>query len=141
VLACYSLYVHYRKPGHELSNEWFLASDIAIMMFILFETFADMIVMSCAEYWSSLWHILDFCIVVVCIAMIFVEFTNKDNTREHDGQLGMALLVMRYSVQGLRVVWLMRNAQRAKENAEVVDETAIIMPGRPSLHGGPNQTP
>ena len=46
-----------------------------------------------------------------------------------DDVFSLTLLILRYCAQGLRVVWLLRNAQRAQEQLLAVEDTKIIMPG------------
>jgi len=134
-IESYCIWMHVK--GHELESwvsVFVFVSDIAVVLFIVVETSSDMIVCGIKEYWRNWWNVADFIICAFCVISLGLEILRQ--SYHLDDVLSISLLILRYVAQGTRVVWLLRNAQRAQAQLDVVDDTEIIMPGY-----GTNGTP
>jgi len=127
LLAMYSGAMYYRH-GYVLNPLWFLVSDTALMIFIIAETVGDIIVLGWREYWRHVWHIFDFVVCVFCTLTVVLDLTTYFAPTLFDDYVSMTLLISRYCGRGLRVLWLLKMSQKAKAQADMIDETAIVLP-------------
>lgn len=131
LLAIYSGAMYYRH-GYVLNPLWFLVSDTALMIFIVAETVGDIVVLGWREYWKHMWHIFDFVVCVFCTLTVVLDLTTYFAPTLFDDYVSMTLLISRYCGRGLRVLWLLKMTQKAKAQADMIDETPIVIPSRRS---------
>lgn len=137
VLVCYTVATHYQQHQKNPNPRWFVVSDAIIMAFIIFEVACDMIVAPCEEFWSSPWHLFDLFVCLFCLFVFGMDYYTDYGSatiaaHHHEVEImSFPLFILRYMAQGFRIVSIMHNAKRAKLEADLVEETPIIM-HRPS---------
>mmetsp|Transcript_128863 Transcript_128863/g.223487 ORF Transcript_128863/g.223487 Transcript_128863/m.223487 type:complete len:191 (-) Transcript_128863:68-640(-) len=117
-----------KKTGVYPRVWWISASEVIITLFIVAETLADVVLHGCKRYWRNPWHIFDFCVCVICITSLIMDLLHALTVRRLDNEVTVFLLIVRNTTQCVRVVRLLREAHKAKEQLDTVDETLVVMP-------------
>merc|ERR1719419_1343035 len=105
-----------------------LWAEAWVSAFISVETAADMIICGWEEYWGDHWHIFDIIVALACIASLVIDFLRWVARLHFDDYFSVVLLIVRYMLQSVRVLQLLHNARKAKQELDVVDETPITIP-------------
>lgn len=103
-------------------------SEALITVLIVAETFADMVLYGCREYWRNGWHVFDFVVCFICVASLAADVIPWIPVIKVSAMVGFPLLIIRYMAQTVRILRLLKNAGKAKAEMDVVDETSIILP-------------
>merc|ERR1719409_181210 len=129
MLVLYAFLGRRGRLGHYPKNGWFLVAEAVITLFITAETAADMIVYGCREYWNDSWRVFDFAVCILCLIGLVIDYIHWYFYMQIDDYISVGLLIVRYIVQGFRVLRVLRQANAAASTISTVEETPISMPG------------
>mmetsp|Transcript_89879 Transcript_89879/g.141930 ORF Transcript_89879/g.141930 Transcript_89879/m.141930 type:complete len:189 (+) Transcript_89879:78-644(+) len=127
-LILYALAARKGRLDHYPRNGWFLTAEALITLFISFETVSDMIVYGCEDYWQDPWHVFDFLVCILCLVGLVIDYIHWYFYMQIDDYISVGLLIVRYIVQSCRVVRVLRQANQAVLDNQVVEETPISLP-------------
>merc|ERR1719408_396105 len=112
-LVLYAFLGRKGRLDHYPKNGYLLVAEAAITLFITAATVADMIVYGCNEYWQYAWRVFDFAVTVLCLVGLVIDYIHWYFYLRIDDYISVGLLIVRYIVQGFRVLRVLRQANVA----------------------------
>lgn len=117
--------------GRRRRESVLLVIELLVTVFIITELVLDAYLKGCRKFWTSCWSWLDLAVGFGCIWSLATCYQSWEQDKNCAEYLGVAGVTLRYVLQAIRVIWLIRAARRAKEERDTVEETFIALPGQP----------
>merc|ERR1711924_225453 len=85
------------------------------------------------DYWHNGWNILDFVVMLLCVASFFVYALEQGGQRG-DGIANLVVLIIRYAAQALRLLSLVSRAHKTSQRQDAQSQPIIFESNSVIIH-------
>jgi len=100
--------------GNEHGQWWFVLLEVLVTAVIVVEVVAQMIAYN-QDFWDDGWNVLDFIVMILCVGSFVVYAFDVDSGKNGNDVPALVVLGIRYVAQGMRLMSLVRRAQKTQE--------------------------